>query len=61
MKYKLLGKTVVIVSDLCLGCMTFGGKGYWKPIGKLDQDALNQLVKTSFDNGINFIDTAFLL
>jgi aryl-alcohol dehydrogenase-like predicted oxidoreductase len=58
MKYKLLGKTGVIVSDLCLGCMTFGGKGYWKPIGELDQDAVNQLVKTSFDNGINFIDTA---
>jgi len=58
MKYNELGKTGVLVSELCLGTMTFGGKGYWQAIGQLPQDEANQLVKISLDNGINFIDTA---
>ncbi|MEI8087275.1 MAG: aldo/keto reductase, partial [Paludibacter sp.] len=58
MKYKELGKTGVLVSELCLGTMTFGGKGYWEAIGQLPQDEVNQIVKTSLSSGINFIDTA---
>lgn len=58
MKYNLLGKTGVLVSEFCLGAMTFGGKSYWEAIGKLQQDEVNQIVKTSIDQGINFIDTA---
>jgi aryl-alcohol dehydrogenase-like predicted oxidoreductase len=58
MKYKLLGNTGLYVSELCLGTMTFGGKGFWTNIGTLDQQAVDQLVRTSFDAGINFIDTA---
>lgn len=58
MKYNQLGKTGVLVSELCLGTMTFGGKGYWQAIGQLPQEEVNQLVKTSIDQGINFIDTA---
>ena len=58
MKYNLLGNTGVIVSELCLGAMTFGGKGFWRSIGELPQEEVNQLVKTAIDHGINFIDTA---
>jgi aryl-alcohol dehydrogenase-like predicted oxidoreductase len=58
MKYNQLGKTGVLVSELCLGAMTFGGRGYWKSIGELPQEEVDSLIKTSFDNGINFIDTA---
>lgn len=58
MKYNELGKTGVLVSELCLGTMTFGGKGYWEAIGKVQQDDVNQILKTSLDSGINFIDTA---
>ena len=58
MKYNQLGKTGVLVSELCLGTMTFGGRGYWTAIGQLSQDEVNQLVKTAFDHGINFFDTA---
>ena len=58
MKYKNLGNTGVLVSELCMGTMTFGGKGYWTAIGELDQASVNELMKLSFDNGINFIDTA---
>jgi aryl-alcohol dehydrogenase-like predicted oxidoreductase len=58
MKYNLLGNTGLLVSELCLGTMTFGGKGRFAQIGQLEQDAVNQLVKASVDAGINFIDTA---
>lgn len=58
MKYNELGRTGVLVSELCLGTMTFGGRGYWQSIGQVPQKEVNQIVKTSFDNGINFIDTA---
>lgn len=58
MKYNKLGNTGILLSELCLGAMTFGGRGYWKAIGEVPQDGVNQLVKTALDNGINFIDTA---
>lgn len=58
MKYRQLGKTGVLLSELCFGTMTFGGKGYWKSIGQLPEDEATQLVKTAIENGINFFDTA---
>jgi aryl-alcohol dehydrogenase-like predicted oxidoreductase len=58
MKYNLLGNTGLKVSELCLGTMTFGGRGFWKAIGTLPQEQVNELVKQSVDSGINFIDTA---
>lgn len=58
MKYNQLGKTGVLVSELCLGAMTFGGKGYWEAIGKLAEDEVTQLLRSAIDSGINFIDTA---
>lgn len=59
MKYNLLGNTGLKVSELCLGTMTFGGgKGIWSAIGSLEQQAVDNLVKTAVDAGINFIDTA---
>jgi aryl-alcohol dehydrogenase-like predicted oxidoreductase len=58
MRYNLLGQTGLYVSELCLGTMTFGGKGFWEVMGGLKQDAVNAQVKEAFDAGINFIDTA---
>ncbi len=58
MKYRLLGNTGLRVSELCLGTMTFGGKGWAKAIGTLDQQAVDAIMKRSIDAGINFIDTA---
>lgn len=59
MKYKILGNTGLKVSELCLGTMTFGGgEGIWRAIGALEQKEVDDLVKTSIDGGINFIDTA---
>ncbi|GET28556.1 aldo/keto reductase [Prolixibacter sp. SD074] len=58
MKYNLLGNTGLKVSELCLGTMTFGGRGMWTSIGALPQEQVNALVKQAVDGGINFIDTA---
>jgi aryl-alcohol dehydrogenase-like predicted oxidoreductase len=58
MQYQQLGNTGVFVSRLCLGAMTFGGKGLFEVIGGLQQHDVNTLVENSLDAGINFIDTA---
>lgn len=58
MRYRLLGKTGLLVSEICLGTMTYGGKGYWQFAGNLGQEDVNQQIKLAFDSGINFIDTA---
>lgn len=58
MKYNILGNTGLLVSELCLGTMTFGGRGFWTAIGELDQKPVDELIKRSVDAGINFIDTA---
>ncbi len=50
MKYKVLGRSGVQVSELCLGTMAFGG----------DADAAEaaRMFRAARDAGINFIDTA---
>ncbi|GGP45792.1 aldo/keto reductase [Saccharothrix coeruleofusca] len=59
MKYKRLGNTGLIVSQLCMGTMTFGGaSGVYEHIGNVDQAGANELVKAAVDGGINFFDTA---
>jgi aryl-alcohol dehydrogenase-like predicted oxidoreductase len=59
MKYRLLADTGVFVSELCLGAMTFGGRGQmWEVIGGLEQAEVDGIVHRSLDAGINFIDTA---
>jgi aryl-alcohol dehydrogenase-like predicted oxidoreductase len=58
MRYKTLGDTGLIVSELCFGTMTFGGDGFWKVIGAQDQAQACDLVRKAFDRGVNFFDTA---
>ncbi len=58
MRYRLLGRTGLFVSELCLGTMTFGEQGWWKVMGALGQDGATALIKQAFDAGVNFIDTA---
>ncbi|MCU1280133.1 MAG: Oxidoreductase [bacterium] len=58
MKFHILGNTGVYVSELCLGTMTFGGKGFWEVVGKLGQREVESIVGTAFDAGVNFVDTA---
>ena len=58
MKTRFLGNTGVRVSELCFGAMTFGGKGYWKNIGQIEQKEADDLVHIAIEGGINFFDTA---
>jgi aryl-alcohol dehydrogenase-like predicted oxidoreductase len=58
MRYNLLGKTGLYVSEICLGTMTFGGKGFWGVVGKLGVTEAEAIVGTALDAGVNFIDTA---
>lgn len=50
MKYTTLGRTGVMVSRLCLGCMNFGGR--------TAAAKATQIIDKAIDAGINFIDTA---
>ncbi len=50
MELRTLGRTGVKVSNLCLGCMMFGGRT--KPTNAFD------IIDRALDNGINFLDTA---
>jgi aryl-alcohol dehydrogenase-like predicted oxidoreductase len=58
MKYRRLGGTGLYVSEICLGTMTYGGKGFWKVIGKLGLDAVAAQLRRALDAGVNFLDTA---
>ena len=55
MKYRKMGNTGLIVSEVALGTMQFGSK---MNVGNLGQEETNQMVKVALDHGINFIDTA---
>ncbi len=55
MKYRRLGNSGLIVSEVALGTMQFGGK---MNMGNLGQADTTKIVKAALDKGINFIDTA---
>src|SRR6476660_4147210 len=58
MRYKPLGGTGLLVSEIGLGTMTFGGRGFWTAIGTLEQGIADSIVTRALDAGVNFIDTA---
>jgi len=61
MKYKQLGRTGLYVSEMCLGTMTFGGKGspgFWRMVGELEQKDVDAIVGRALAAGVNFVDTA---
>ena len=50
MGYRTLGRTGLLVSELCLGTMTFGGTGRWKAAGEQTQNDANDIVARSIDD-----------
>lgn len=59
MRYRRLGPSGLLVSELCLGTMTFGGsEGMWGLIGQLNQSEADRLIASAVEAGVNFIDTA---
>ncbi len=55
MRYKLLGRSGLRVSELCLGAGTFGTM--WGPLGS-DKDASRQIFEAFVEAGGNFLDTS---
>jgi aryl-alcohol dehydrogenase-like predicted oxidoreductase len=59
MKYNTLGHTGILVSELCLGTMTFSSaEGMWKSVAGVDQKLADELLRLALEAGINFVDTA---
>lgn len=58
MQYTRLGKSDLLVSRICMGCMGFGdplaGQHRWT----LDETASRDIIRYGLENGINFYDTA---
>jgi aryl-alcohol dehydrogenase-like predicted oxidoreductase len=55
MDYRLLGRSGLKVSSLCIGTATFGGDGLW---GSTDLAEARRQIDLCLDYGVNFIDTA---
>lgn len=58
MQYTRLGKSDLLVSRICMGCMGFGdpltGQHRWT----LGETASRDIIRYGLENGINFFDTA---
>src|SRR5438445_12341551 len=50
MNYRQMGRTGLNVSELCLGCMTFGNEA--------DEALSLRMIDRALDSGINFLDSA---
>ena len=58
MKFVKLGTTGLDISQLCLGCMTFGDPEAGTHSWTLNEDASRPIVRHAVEQGINFFDTA---
>jgi 1-deoxyxylulose-5-phosphate synthase len=58
LKYKNLGSTGMKVSELCLGCMTYGVPERGDHPWTLPEDQSRPLLQQAVESGINFFDTA---
>ncbi len=59
MEYVKLGNTGMEVSQICLGCMSFGtAEGWVHNEWALDEEGSQTIIKRALDLGINFFDTA---
>jgi aryl-alcohol dehydrogenase-like predicted oxidoreductase len=58
MKYKNLGNTGLKVSELCLGCMTFGVPDRGDHPWTLPEEPSRRIIRQALDAGFNFFDTA---
>lgn len=56
MKFAPLGNSGLMVSRICLGCMSYGSSG-WRP-WVLDETAAAPFYRRALELGINFFDTA---
>jgi aryl-alcohol dehydrogenase-like predicted oxidoreductase len=58
MRYRFLGRSGLLVSEIGLGTNTFGGQGArWEAFGALGQSEATAVMRTAIECGINLIDT----
>ncbi len=59
MRYNTLGRTGLLVSELCLGTMTFGTEeGFFGAVNGVGLEGATALLRQAVEAGINFVDTA---
>ncbi len=58
MEYIKLGNSDLMVSRVCLGCMSFGEASKGMHSWTLPYEESKEIMKYAFDQGINFFDTA---
>lgn len=58
MRYRLLGRTGLFVSELSLGVMGFGATGWWGEVGAQSLEEANTFVARALELGVNLFDTA---
>ena len=60
MKYLKLGKSDLIVSRICLGCMGFGNAATGQHSWTVDEARTREIIQRALELGINFYDTAIV-
>lgn len=60
MKYRILGKTKLKVSEIGFGAWAIGGNKYGNSYGPTDDNESLKALRIAFDKGCNFFDTADL-
>ena len=58
MEYTKLGRSDLVVSRICLGCMGFGDPAKGQHSWTLDYERSAEVIQAALDVGINFFDTA---
>lgn len=58
MRYRRLGSTGLEVSEICLGCMSYGVSDRGTHQWSLDEEASRPFISQALEAGINFFDTA---
>lgn len=58
MQYTKLGKSDLLVSRICMGCMGFGDAANGQHSWTVDEATTRKIIKYGLEKGINFYDTA---
>jgi aryl-alcohol dehydrogenase-like predicted oxidoreductase len=58
MEYRRLGQSGLLVSNLTLGAMTWGGEGLFSAIGSTDVAGASRQLDIALEAGVNIVDTA---
>ncbi len=58
METRLLGRSGLKVSALGFGTMTFGGEGFFAPVGNIQVEEARRQIEICLEAGVNLFDTA---